>query len=232
MSRELSKEQFIERLKTRDNGKCKYLYQVNVLRTPNENYVKYAYDYIINCETEEIGSSKLQLKGIETVKRQSSYKYSHSQTAQRDSGRDEEWFVLDIWKKSDRDYVKEVFGKIVDYQVPLKNVLNDKQVGKIDFIFEKDGELYLAEIKDSDSNESALKAIVEVQTYYQIADKVKLLSSYEKAVDTKIKKAVVLFVNSIGAKQIKENALVRDLLNKFEIEPIIIDGTANSFKRV
>ncbi len=221
MSKELSKEQFISRLKNRGEGV--YLYQAGVLATANDNYVKYAYEYIMNCETEEIGG-ELQLKGIKGIRRKNPYKYSHAKTAENDSGRGEEWFVLNMFENKDEAYVKNVFGNLIDYQIPLKNIRADKGAGKIDFMFEKDGEVYLAEIKADYSQESALKAITEVQTYYQIADKEKLLADYGKPTDTKIKKAIVLFNNTKGAKQVLENALVKDLLVKFEIEPIILEG--------
>lgn len=221
---ELTKEQFITRLQTRDNGKYKYLYQVGVLATANENYVKYAYDYIINKETEKVSDGKLQLKGITPIKRQKSYKYDHTESATSDSNRGEEWFVLDIFKNKAKNYVKEIFGNLIDYQIPLKNKRADKGAGKIDFMFEKDNVLYIAEIKAAYSPESALKAIVELQTYYQIVNKEKLLEDYGKSTDTKIRKVVVLFDNTKGAKQINENELVKDLLSKFDIDTIILNS--------
>ena len=224
MSKELSRDEFVARLKTRENGKYSYLYQVGVLATANEKYVYYAYDHILKDETEEIGNGKLQLKGIKTIQRKSSYKYAHAKTAQNESNRGEELFVLDIFENKDKDYVKAVFGDLIDYQVPLKNKRTDNGAGKIDFIFEKDGALYLAEVKANYSTESALKAIVEVQTYYQIVDKEKLLSDFGKAPNTPIKKVVVLFNNTKGAKQIKENSCVKDLLKKFDIETITLVG--------
>ncbi len=230
MSRELSRDQFVARLRTRDKGKYTYLYQVGVLATANDNYVKYAYDYIINNESEEV-DGKLQLKSVNTIKRKNSYKYEHSQTAESGSGRGEEWFVLDIFENRNKDYVKAVFGNILDYQIPLKNVREDKGAGKIDFMFEKNNELCIAEVKAAFSPESVLKAIVEIQTYYQIIDKEKLLSDYEKAHDMEIKKVIVLFNNTKGAKQIEGNALVKDLLAKFDIETIILDGNV-SFTRL
>lgn len=65
MSEELSKEKFVERLRSRNKGMCSYLYQVGVLATPNENYVKYAHDYIINNEIEQAENGKFKLKGIQ-----------------------------------------------------------------------------------------------------------------------------------------------------------------------
>ncbi|MDE5601642.1 MAG: hypothetical protein K2J16_04005 [Clostridia bacterium] len=219
MSAELTKEKFIARLKNREGGE--YLYQISVLKTPNENYTKYAHEYILGTETEEIGCGKLQLKGINKIRRKDSYKYSHSKTAQSGSGRGEEWFVLDLFEKN-KEYAQKVFGNVIDYQIPLKNSREDKRVGKIDFIYEKDGELYIAEIKAADSDESAMKAIIEVQTYYQIVDKEKLLEDYGKSPDTKINKAIVLFKNAKGGKQVCENELIKDLIDKFDINVVLL----------
>lgn len=221
MSKELSKEEFVERLESRDNGEYSYLYQVSVLATPNDNYVKYAHDYIINNEIEQAESGKFKLKGIQQITRKNSYKYKHTQTAKRNSGRHEELLVIYMIKNKERDDVKAVFGDVIDYQIPLKNKRVDK-IGKIDFMFVKNGELCLAEIKAFGSNESALKAIMEVQTYYQVVDKAKLLSDFGLKPDTKIKKVIVLFNNTKGAKQVKENEFVKDLLGKFDIEHIML----------
>lgn len=224
MSKELSEEKFVKRLETRDKGKCSYLHQVGVLATPNENYVKYAHDYIINNEIEQAENGKFKLKGIQQITREETYNYAHTQTAKPSSNRDEERFVLNMYKNKYCDDVKAVFGDIKDYQIPLKNKQNDKGVGKIDFIFVKNDELYLAEIKSDYSSESALKAIVEVQTYFQIVDKAKLLADFGLPSDMKIKKVVVFFSNTKGAKQLKEDEFVKDLLDKFDVEYIILLG--------
>ena len=132
--------------------------------------------------------------------------------------------VLYMFKNKERDDVKAVFGDVIDYQIPLKNKQDDKGVGKIDFIFVKNDELYLAEIKSDRSSESALKAIVEIQTYFQIVGKAKLLSDFGLKPGTKIKKVVVLFSNTKGAKQLKEDEFIKDLLDKFDVEHIILLG--------
>ena len=67
-------------------------------------------------------------------------------------------------------------GEIIDYQIPLKSKRDDKGVGKIDLLsYNKNiKELYLHELKYRGNNETLLRAILEVYTYYKIIDQSKL----------------------------------------------------------
>lgn len=70
-------------------------------------------------------------------------------------------------------------GTIIDYQVPLKNKQSEK-AGKIDLISfnETTKILYLIELKHGNNNETLLRAILEIYTYYKIIDKEKLKNDY------------------------------------------------------
>ena len=70
-------------------------------------------------------------------------------------------------------------GTIIDYQVPLKNKQSEK-IGKIDLISfnETTKTLYLIELKHGNNNETLLRAILEIYTYYKIIDKEKLKNDY------------------------------------------------------
>ncbi len=66
---------------------------------------------------------------------------------------------------SDTDYC---FGKIIDYQVPLKEKQSDK-FGEIDLVAQKDRSLKLIELKINGKNkETLLRALLEVYTYYKL----------------------------------------------------------------
>ena len=54
---------------------------------------------------------------------------------------------------------------VVDYQVPVNRAYGS-QNGKVDLILSKDGETILGELKDADSEESFLRAVVEIATYH------------------------------------------------------------------
>ena len=73
-------------------------------------------------------------------------------------------------------------GKIVDYQVPLKDYNEENKnvsVGKIDIISvcenEKDPMVFLLELKAPESEETMLRCVLEGYTYYKVLDKEKLL---------------------------------------------------------
>ena len=76
------------------------------------------------------------------------------------------------------------FGKILDYQVPLKNTNADKDLGKIDLISAGDGtklgskKVYFLELKKDDSKETLLRCILESFTYSKIIDKEKLCKDF------------------------------------------------------
>lgn len=54
---------------------------------------------------------------------------------------------------------------IVDYQVPVNRVLHSPH-GKVDLILSKGEKTILSELKDADSEESFLRAVVEIATYH------------------------------------------------------------------
>jgi len=66
---------------------------------------------------------------------------------------------------SNTDYC---FGKIIDYQVPLKEKQSDK-FGEIDLVAQKDYSLKLIELKIKGENEETLlRALLEIYTYYKL----------------------------------------------------------------
>lgn len=77
-----------------------------------------------------------------------------------------------------------VFGKILDYQVPLKNKSTDKGLGKIDLISVKESSkpgtkiIYFLELKKDNSKETLLRCLLEAYTYSKIIDKVKFCNDF------------------------------------------------------
>lgn len=128
--------------------------------------------------------------------------------------RQEEWLAKSMYGKS-----YENLGKIIDFQVPIKNVHDnqvDKQPGKIDLISfsESDGALYLLEFKKPDSKETLLRCILETYTYYKQVNCSKLLRDFELPSDSKIIPAVLIYKQSFAAAGLGDLSLqkLRDTL--------------------
>ncbi|MCO5252465.1 MAG: hypothetical protein M9949_13745 [Candidatus Kapabacteria bacterium] len=74
----------------------------------------------------------------------------------------------------------EGLGLIKDYQIPLKDTLQNSGLGKIDLISFNDNTktLYLIELKYEANKETLLKASLESFTYFKVVDKTKLINDY------------------------------------------------------
>lgn len=119
-------------------------------------------------------------------------------------------------------------GDIFDFQVPLKGEQVDK-AGKIDLISYANDEstAYIIELKtENNKNETLLRAILEIHTYYCQINKEKFLGSFEqyKSLEPKdIKKAVLLEEGSLAHKEYCEKKLrdrpkLRALIEKLDID--------------
>jgi len=93
------------------------------------------------------------------------------------SNRHEEKFAKLLFDKNNN---YSSLGKIIDFQVPLKDKQKDK-AGKIDLIsFDKNNStLYLIELKYGENTETLLRAILEIYTYYKIVDEGKLKNDFK-----------------------------------------------------
>ena len=210
----LTKEEFLTRLRNRE---CKYLFGVPVLATPNENYLEWACNYIFENELKDD-----KLNGIDKITRSATYNTKReSSNNNTNSNRREEHLVLDLYVDRNEQYVKNIFGEILNYQVPLKNSDNDKGIKAIDFINVRDNTLYLSEIKYQTSNESILKAILEIQTYYQIIDHNKLKKDFNLNDNVDIRKSVIIFDGTKAEEQLKD-IRIKKLIELFEIDIIVI----------
>lgn len=172
-----------------------------------------------------------QIPDIKTITRQKSYytKSHENFSVAKDSNRVEENFVKSLFFYNP---YKEQIGTPIDYQTPLKNISKDK-AGKIDLItFKEDSnEILLVEVKDDDSRETALRACLEIQTYYQVVNKEKLVEDFHAAekISSKnpaIKKAVMFFKGTTPANEIADldnRPMLKKVIKTFDIEIIIIE---------
>ena len=142
-----------------------------------------------------------KLESLKVHKREDSYNKNHDGTTENEkSNRLEERIAMEMKDKTYRD-----FGKVLDYQVPLKNKKSDKGLGKIDLIAynETNNVLTLLELKKPDSDETLLRAALEIYTYWKIVDQKKLLEDFSLSPDVKVEKAVLLFKDSYAYNEYK-----------------------------
>ena len=150
-----------------------------------ENYSKVIVDYLV----EHIDEFKKGLNTI-TVTRKTSYKTSsHNGKSDFDfnkhpGGERREEKIAHAMYCQYKDVPAE-FGKILDYQIPLKNTKHDEGLGKIDLLSVKDGSkpglkiVHFLELKRDCSEETLLRCILEAYTYSKIINKDKLCDDFD-----------------------------------------------------
>lgn len=161
-------------------------------RTPDGIY----YSEII---AKELLSSLKEFDKIPRITRNSSYKiHNHSQ------------IVIDLSKSNRLEdiFAKRLFGlefkelgKILDYQIPIRDTNKDKGLKAFDLLSynKADNSFYIIELKYLGNGETLLRAMLECYTYFKLIDHDKLISDYsnEISVNDSIKiKPVVLLVGS------------------------------------
>lgn len=163
--------------------------------------------------TEVVASEILKnvkcLDNISMIHRNNPYRIlSHQERVIPDSSsnREEERIAITLLKRSQYGFNNEKgFGKVFDYQIPLKRTNKDKGVGKIDLVsIAGDGNtVFLLELKKRDSKESMLRCVLEAYTYSKQLDPLKFKEEYSDicAQDAVIKPAPLVF---IGERQHSE----------------------------
>lgn len=141
-----------------------------------------------------------KLNDIAILPRENSYNANHTgeQSTNSKSKRKEERIAKGMFNL--KKFYPE-FGEIIDYQTPLKNKRSDEKIGKIDLLAynEKENTLTLIELKRPNSNETLLRAVLEIYTYKKLVWEEKLKASFkEKHIpeNAKLKAAVLLYKDS------------------------------------
>lgn len=171
------------------------------------------------------------LDKISVIQRTNPYRIiSHQDREIPDSNREEEKIAIALLKKSYLGLLKDKsFGKVFDYQVPLKQTRKDKGVGKIDLVSISDdgNKVYLLELKRSDSKESMLRCVLEAYTYSKQLDSVKFKNDYSGicAQEAVITPAPLVFFDKWQYKEYYDgrHPRLRELMEKLgNIKPFFI----------
>jgi len=93
-----------------------------------------------------------------------------------DDRRKEELWVIDAVKNK---LNLKGLGSAINLQIPLKDVRED-HLGKIDLVTVSESNWSLVEVKVGDNDESILRPVLEIATYFQVVDKQKLKKDFEE----------------------------------------------------
>lgn len=116
-------------------------------------------------------------------------------------------------------------GKIIDYQIPLRERATDHGIKAIDLLSKNENELIIYEFKKADSTETLLRCLLEIETYYHILNRKTLSQDYFKNNTTNVRKAVLIFADGVQLKWYHDNQpMVKKLQNMLEIDIYIAHG--------
>ena len=172
---------------------------------------------------------------IKLINREGSYRIeSHDgKIINQESNRAEEKIAMKLFDYSqNKGEIFDKIGKIIDYQIPLKNIQTD-DAGKIDLLaYNEDTDtLRILELKKSDSKETMLKCLLEVYTYLKIVNKDKLLKDFGLPKDTIVKASPLVFFEGMQYKEMQEDRKnLKKLMEKMEIEPVYLIEENGKYK--
>jgi len=110
----------------------------------------------------------------------------------------------------------------VDFQVPTTNGGSDK----IDLMLKKDTNVYMVEVKTFNSDESILRCVLEIETYYQKLNN-RFFEKYCPNHET-LHKAILIDEKSWAFSQINQD-WSQKLLKNFNISVLVLDEESGKF---
>jgi hypothetical protein len=161
---------------------------------------------------------------IKQVTRESSYKVkTHDGKHIGSSNRIEEIIAMKLYNQSCEGTVFKGIGKVLDYQIPLKNKAIDS-VGKIDLISINEDTIFLLELKREDSKETMLRCILEGYTYYKTINNIKLIKDFELCQSyTLMISPLVFYKGSQWLEMQEDRPWLKKLMNKLEVKPFYLE---------
>lgn len=157
------------------------------------------------------------LEKIPTITREKTYKRPSHDGIQLNvaSNRKEEINAKKIFLQKELP----ILGKVLDYQIPLKNKLSDCS-GKIDLLSYDGKTLRLLELKKPENTETMLRCVLEVYTYLKIVDTKKLLKDFDLPSTTKILASPLVHINGTQHSElIEDRPYLKQLMKKLHVEP-------------
>ena len=169
--------------------------------------------------------------GITQIHRTASYcTPTHMGEFDPSSNRTEELTAMKMFNacKSGAQYAK--VGKILDYQVPLKNKRSD-QAGKIDLLAYDGNVLRVLELKKPDTQETMLRCVLECYTYLRTADTRKLIADFDIPAGTPVKASPFVFENSLPYQEyFAERPKLKQLMGLLDSQPFFIREVSGGYE--
>lgn len=164
-----------------------------------------------------------------TIRREASYNAHHDgTTAKADSTRNEERIAMALFRQSRDKGPLDHLGKIIDYQIPLKNKREDS-AGKIDLLAYDGATLHLLELKDEDSPETMLRCVLEGYTYERTVDWNKLIvdfkNEFESAPTSFAANPLVFEHGAQHQEYLEERPQLHRLMQELECVPFLLSKT-------
>lgn len=162
-------------------------------------------------------SKNYDFGNIKQINRKQGYKAStHTGKFNKNSNRREEIIAMKMYNNSYLD-----IGKMLDYQIPLKDHKGTK-AGKVDLISYKEDAniLYLIELKNDVSEETLLRCTLEIITYLKQIDQNKLKSDFGLDNKVNVKPAILIFEGTRPYYDMKDE-YVNKLIKKFKIDVFV-----------
>jgi hypothetical protein len=161
---------------------------------------------------------------IKKITRESCYNVTHTGEApDGDSNRCEERSAISMYR-----HIYDNIGEILNYQVPLKDKQADK-AGKIDLVsYENKGDngvLRIIEYKKDRSDETLLRCLLEIYTYFKTIDGKKLRKDFEHE-NARLVPTVLVFKDSKPYQDYldKDQPKVKELMQKLDVELFVVSG--------
>lgn len=157
----------------------------------------------------------------------------HREPPSPEASRWEEWICIMVCQEApDRGYP---FGRLVDYQVPLKAPGGGEQnqgLGKIDLLAHSGDTATLLELKAPNSTEHPLKAFLEIYTYWKLlgglVDAQNFLDNSAAKGAERLDKAVLLYRDSKIARRLEAvSPEMRDFLRQLEVKCYLVDQVSS-----
>jgi len=198
MAKQYSHKETIDTLKKDLAEDVSQLYKSDFVKWKGKTPEGIYYSELI---AEELLGSLDKFDKIPRITRNSSYKVqSHKVIViNSESERHEDIFAKSLFGLEFKE-----LGKIIDYQIPIRNTSNDKGFKGFDLLSynKADNSYYLIELKYDKNKETLLRAMLECYTYFKVIDHDKLIFDYsdEISVNDSIKiKPVVLLVGQCNS---------------------------------